>query len=91
MNLTKISISYSSSYIHLNGGGPGGDSCLGPTTLNPIFVFDILIACELLPFVDVPGDVLIEPTEPFDKAAAGGSCVGEFCVLALCMGDNCFP
>lgn len=56
-----------------------------------MFVFDKLTACELPPLVDVPGEVVIVPIEPF--AAPGGSCwVGEFwTVLALCIGDNCFP
>lgn len=77
-------------YFHyLNGGGPGGDSCRGPTTPNPMFVFDKLIACELVPLVDNPCDV---GTEPFDNTVPGGSWVGEFLrVLALCIGDNCFP
>lgn len=78
--------------IYLNGGGPGGDSCRGPTTPSPMLVFDKLIACELLPLVDVPGEVVTDPKEPFDNAAPGGSWVGEFLsVLALCIGDNCFP
>ena len=58
---------------YLNGGGPGGDSCRGPTTPNPIFVFDKLIVCELLPLLDVPGDVFTRPIDPFDKDAPEGS------------------
>lgn len=59
--------------IYLNGGGPGGDSCRGPTTPSPMLVFDKLIACELLPLVDVPGEVVTDPIEPFDNGAPGGS------------------
>lgn len=66
-------IALTSKLVYLKGGGPGGDSCRGPTTPNPIFVFDKLMACELPPLVDVPGEVVIVPTEPFDSTAPVGS------------------
>lgn len=60
--------------IYLKGGGPGGDSCRGPTTPNPIFVFDKLIVCELPPFVDVPCEDVTDPIEPFNNVVTGDSC-----------------
>lgn len=78
--------------IYLKGGGLGGDLCWGLIIFNLIFVFDKFIVCELLFFVDVFCEDVIDLIEFFNNVVMGDFCWvgGEFLsVLVFCIGDNC--